>query len=202
MQLTGRAFLLSEDRSRCSRPGNSSLSFGRVKILFGEGLAVARKPVVGVVGTGANSGQAVANAKRLGELLAAEGWIVLSGGRNAGVMKAVSAGAKQKGGLTIGLLPTKASDVSPDIDVAIITDMNNARNNLIGLSSNVVIACGIDGPGTASEVALALKNDKNVILLGADAKAREFFKPLGGDKLFLADTPEQAVTIIKDRKLC
>jgi hypothetical protein len=100
------------------------------------------------------------------------------------------------------LLPSRASDVCPDIDVAIITDMNNGRNNLIGLSSNVVIACGIEGPGTASEVALALKNDKNVILLGADGKAREFFKSLGGEKLFLADTPEQAVTIIKDRKLC
>lgn len=163
---------------------------------------MGRKPVVGVVGTGADGGRAVETAERLGELLAGEGWVVLSGGRNAGVMRAVSRGAKKRDGLTIGLLPAKNSQVSPDIDVAVVTDMNNARNNLIGLSSNVVVACGIDGPGTASEVALALKNDKKVILLGVDGAAQEFFARLGGGKVLMADTPEQAVQLIKDHKLC
>jgi uncharacterized protein (TIGR00725 family) len=142
------------------------------------------------------------NTRLLGELLAAESWAVLSGGRNAGVMAAVNCGAKTRDGLTIGLLPSRTSDVCPDIDVVIITDLNNARNNLIGLSSDVVVACGVDGPGAASEVALALKNDKNVILLGAHAEAQAFFKLLGGDKVWLADTPEQAVKLIKDHKLC
>ena len=117
-------------------------------------------------------------------------------------MKAVSEGAKTGGGLSIGLLPSKTSEACPAIDIVIITDINNARNNLIGLSSNVVIACGIDGPGTASEVALALKNDKKVILLDVDDAAKAFFVRLGGDKVFLAANPEEAVTIIKDHKLC
>jgi uncharacterized protein (TIGR00725 family) len=141
-------------------------------------------------------------ARQLGELIAAEGWVVLSGGRNAGVMKAVSEGAKAKGGLTVGLLPDKSSTVAPEVDVAIFTDMNNARNNLIGLSSNVVVACGLDGPGTTSEVALALKNGKKVILLGADAAAQAFFKSMRRDSVFVADTPQKAVQIIKDNKLC
>jgi uncharacterized protein (TIGR00725 family) len=135
-------------------------------------------------------------------LLAAQGWVVLSGGRNAGVMRAVSEGAGQAGGLTVGLLPNKTSEVCPAIDLVINTDLNNARNNLIGLSSNVVVACGIDGPGTASEVALALKNGKKVILLGAHAAAQAFFKGLGGDKVLLADTPQQAVAAIKEHGLC
>ena len=163
---------------------------------------MARKPVVGVVGTGKDGGSAVQMARQLGELIAAEGWVVLSGGRNAGVMKAVSEGAKAKGGLTVGLLPDKSSTVAPEVDVAIFTDMNNARNNLIGLSSNVVVACGLDGPGTASEVALALKNGKKVILLGADATAQAFFKSMRRDSVFVADTPQKAIQIIKDNRLC
>ena len=141
-------------------------------------------------------------ARQLGELLVAEGWIVLSGGRNAGVMKAVSEGVKKRNGLSIGILPNASSEVSPDVDVAIITDLNNARNNLIGLSSNVLIACGIDGPGTASEVALALKNGKTVILLGVDAMAQAFFSGLGGENVLVVDSPQRAVQIIKEYNLC
>ena len=161
-----------------------------------------QRPVVGVVGTGKDGGPAVQNARQLGALIAAEGWIVLSGGRNAGVMSAVSEGAKSNGGLSIGLLPDKSSRVAPDVDVAIFTDLNNARNNLIGLSSNVIVACGLDGPGTASEVALALKNGKKVILLGADATAQAFFKAMRRDSVYFADTPQQAIQLIKDNKLC
>jgi uncharacterized protein (TIGR00725 family) len=141
-------------------------------------------------------------ARQLGELLAAEGWIVLSGGRNAGVMKAVSEGVKKRNGLSIGILPNASSEVCPDLDVAIITDLNNARNNVIGLSSNVLIACGIDGPGTASEVALALKNGKKVILLGVDPTAHAFFIALGGQNVLVADSPQRAIQIIKENKLC
>jgi uncharacterized protein (TIGR00725 family) len=167
------------------------------------GHLMALKPVVGVVGAGENASPAtVALASQLGELLAREGWIVLSGGRNAGVMKAVTEGCKRLGGFSIGLLPNSKSSYCPDLDVAIITDLNNARNNLIGLSSNVLIACGIDGPGTASEVALALKNGKKVILLGVNETALAFFVSLGGNNVFHADTPPRAVEIIKSNKLC
>ena len=47
--------------------------------------------------------------------------------------------------------------MSEAVDLPIVTDLGNARNNINVLSSNVVIACGM-GLGTASEVALALKN--------------------------------------------
>jgi uncharacterized protein (TIGR00725 family) len=161
-----------------------------------------RRPIVGVVGSGNDFAPAMDCARQLGELLVAEGWIVLSGGRNAGVMKAVSEGVKKRKGLSIGILPNASVEVCPDVDVAIITDLNNARNNLIGLSSNVLIACGIDGPGTASEVALALKNGKKVILLGVDAMAQAFFSGLGGENVLVVDSPQRAVQIIKEYNLC
>jgi uncharacterized protein (TIGR00725 family) len=140
-------------------------------------------------------------ARTLGERIAAEGWIVLSGGRNAGVMQAVNAGAREMGGLCIGLLPNRECDVSPDLDVVIITDLGNARNNVIALSSDVLIAVGIEGAGTASEVALALKNKKNVILIGPEAAGRAFFKTIGGKRVFVAATADEALQIIKEQKL-
>jgi uncharacterized protein (TIGR00725 family) len=55
------------------------------------------------MGAGENAtAQAVEWASRIGALIAEQGWIVLSGGRNAGVMDAVSAGAHQAGGTVLG----------------------------------------------------------------------------------------------------
>jgi uncharacterized protein (TIGR00725 family) len=133
------------------------------------------------------------NAYRLGRLLAEAGWTILSGGRDAGVMREVNRGAKSvPGSLTVGVLPGAASPVAADVDVAIITEMHNARNNINVLSSRVVIACGNGGPGTASEVALALKAGRLVILLGADELTCAFFRRLGGDRVLVAASPEEA----------
>jgi uncharacterized protein (TIGR00725 family) len=138
--------------------------------------------------------QDLANAYQLGRLLSEDGWIVLSGGRDAGVMREVNRGAKSvPGSLTVGILPSASSRVSADVDVVIITEMHNARNNINVLSSRVIIACGNGGPGTASEIALALKADRPVILLGADDLTQAFFQRLGGDKVEVADSPATAV---------
>jgi hypothetical protein len=93
-------------------------------------------------------------------------------------MAAALKGAKSRGGLTIGILPDAVEEIAADADVAIITDMHNGRNNVIVLSGNVVVACGVDGPGTASEVSLALKNRRHVVLLNASAEALRFFKSI------------------------
>lgn len=145
----------------------------------------------------------ISNARKLGELIAREGWVLLTGGRDVGVMKAVNQGAKQvEGSLTIGILPSTTDAISPDVDVAIITDMHNARNNINVLSSNVVIACGTGGPGTVSEVALALKAGKPVILLGAHPATSSFFQGLGGKTVLVVATPEEAIATIKRFQLC
>jgi uncharacterized protein (TIGR00725 family) len=162
---------------------------------------MARRPLIAVVGSGKDGIPAVGIARQLGERIAAEGWIVLSGGRNSGVMQAVNEGAKEVGGLCIGLLPNREAEISPDVDVAIITDLGNARNNLIALSCDVLIAVGVEGAGTASEVALAIKNKKKVILIGPEAAAKAFFKGIGGQRVFVAASAEEAVNLIKNQKL-
>jgi uncharacterized protein (TIGR00725 family) len=149
---------------------------------------------------GAGEGAApdeVTQARRLGELIARQGWVLLSGGRDAGVMREVNRGAKLvEGSLTIGILPDAKAQISEFVDVAIITDLGQARNNINVLSSDVVVACGRGGAGTASEIALAIKAGKPVILLAGDQASRAFFQTLTDHHLFTADTPEQVIEII------
>lgn len=113
-------------------------------------------------------------------MIAERGWVVLTGGRPLGVMAAACAGAKEvPGSLTLGILPDSTGGVGADVDLAVFTGMGDARNAINVLTSDVVVACGVEGPGTASEVALALKAGKPVILLGASAEARSFFQTIG-----------------------
>ncbi len=154
---------------------------------------------IAVVGSGDDRMEpAVSHALVLGELIAQEGWTVLSGGRDAGVMRAVNEGAKRVAeSLTVGILPGPEATVAPGIDVVLVTDLGNARNNVIVLSADVVVACGVDGAGTASEVALALKNGKPVILLAADETSRAFFRRISNGKVMTAATPQDAVEVIR-----
>ncbi len=130
---------------------------------------MTRKTVVGVMG-GADAGAEVcALARELGRRIAERGWVLLNGGRDAGVMRASAAGAHEVGGTVIGILPdADTSRAAPGLDFAIVTGMGDARNLINVLSSDVVIACP-GGAGTLSEVALALKSGRRVILLGWDA---------------------------------
>jgi len=143
------------------------------------------------------SEDAMANAFELGRLIALEGWVLLTGGRDAGVMDAACRGAKKGGGLTVGILPGADVDgMSEAVDIPILTGMGQARNNINVLSSRVLFACGI-GPGTASEIALALKAGKHVILLNCSNEGTVFFEALGKEKVFVASQPDEAITIAK-----
>lgn len=115
-----------------------------------------------------------------------------------GVMDAASRGAKAANGLTVGILPTDDDQaVSEAVDIAIMTGMGNARNAINVLSSDVVIACGM-GAGTASEVALALKTNKPVVLLTDHQESLLFFQSLSNDNIFLATSPDAAIYFVKE----
>jgi len=155
-----------------------------------------RRSVIGVVGTGREAEPAVSHARELGRLIAKRGWVMITGGRNAGVMNAASDGAKEvAGSLVIGILPDVETEISDAVDVAIVTGTGEARNNVIVLSADVVIACGVDDAGTASEVSLALKAYKPVILVAAGDAAERFFSGIGGENIHIAGTPVDAVAI-------
>jgi uncharacterized protein (TIGR00725 family) len=81
-------------------------------------------------------------------------------------MEAACRGAKEAGGLTVGILPgSDRSEANPYVDVVLPTGLGEARNALVVGAADVVIAVG-GGYGTLSEIALALKAGKRVIGLG------------------------------------
>ena len=158
-----------------------------------------RRPIIGIMGAGQASSGSLAAACELGALVAERGWILLTGGRPAGVMAAACAGAKQvRNSMTLGILPG-ADGAGSDVDIAVFTAMGDARNAINVLTSDVVVACGVEGPGTASEVSLALGAGKPVILLAAAHAARVFFEGLDANgRLIGAETPIDVVRLIEE----
>jgi uncharacterized protein (TIGR00725 family) len=141
-------------------------------------------------------------ARQLGRLVAEAGWVLLTGGRPAGVMEAASAGARSvPGSLTLGILPSGPDGpVSEHVDVAVFTGVGEARNAINVLSSDVVVACGVEGPGTASEVALALRLDRPTILLAPSPEAAAFFRTIqGAARLYQVGAPAAVVEMIEHR---
>ncbi len=157
------------------------------------------KILIAVIGAGENADPAsMAFAEVLGKHIAEQGWILVTGGRNVGIMEAANRGAKQvPGSLTVGILPSPHTRASAFVDIPIVTDMGNARNNVIVLSAQGIIACGDGGPGTVSEIALALKSEKSVILLGTSPEFTRFCQCLGKDRILLASSPEEAIQLVK-----
>jgi uncharacterized protein (TIGR00725 family) len=156
-----------------------------------------RQTIIGVMGPGDKASQAdLKLAGELGRLIAEKKWTLLTGGRSEGVMDAASKAAKQAGGQTIGVLPFKTFDqtqVSPWVDFVILTGMEEARNLINVLTSDVVLVCGM-GSGTASEVALALKTERPVVLVAPDPQVARFFASLGDPKI--ASDAEHAIQIV------
>lgn len=156
-----------------------------------------RRRVLAVIGPGEGAtSESLTAAFRLGELAAGLGWMVLTGGRCAGVMDAAARGARAAGGIAIGVLPSAdARDASPALDIAIVTGIGEMRNQAVVLSSDAVVMCGMNA-GTAVEAALAVKYRKPLILLASDPTVRAFFRSLDGDRVRLAETPEEAIACL------
>lgn len=134
----------------------------------------------------------------LGKAIAQQGWITLTGGRSFGVMDASLKGASEIGGMTIGVLPGDSDKNSSEhAQIKIITSMGSGRNYISVLSSHVVVVLGM-AAGTASEVALALKSRKKVILLNQDEITIRFFKNLGSYNVLISKTVEETIQHIKD----
>jgi uncharacterized protein (TIGR00725 family) len=151
--------------------------------------------IVGVMGGGSATEADIRQAYRLGRLIAENGWILLNGGRRSGIMAASARGAAEAGGLTVGILPDDhKGQMAEHIQIPILTGMGSARNYINVLSSDVVVACP-GGAGTLSEIALALKHRKTVILLNVDPG--DLFRSYRDqNQLISADTAEQVIALI------
>ncbi|MEA1940499.1 MAG: DNA-binding protein, partial [Candidatus Caldatribacteriota bacterium] len=112
-------------------------------------------------------------------------------------MEASARGAKENGGLTIGILPGDSPKwASEYIDIPIVTGIGFARNYINVLSSEVVVA--LPGrTGTISEIALALNIGKKVISLNFDLGS-VFKEYVEVEQLIYKKRPEEVISLIKD----
>ena len=120
-----------------------------------------RKFLVAVIG-GHKCDEGVSDlAEQVGKIVADVGAVLVCGGLG-GIMEAASRGAKEAGGLTIGIIPGKdKTQANPFVDIVLPTDMGFSRNTLVVGTADLVVA--LPGEyGTLSEISFALIGKKPV----------------------------------------
>ncbi len=118
--------------------------------------------LIGVIGGDEAQSDSLRLAYEVGREIASRGHVLVSGGRG-GVMRESCRGAKEAGGLTVGILPgDDLSDANEFLDIPIITGIGFARNSIVARTANALIA--IDGSyGTLSEIAYGLTAGRHVV---------------------------------------
>ncbi len=149
------------------------------------------KIVIAVFGSGSASEAEAGLAYDVGHFIASRGAILVCGGLG-GCMEHAAKGAKEQGGLTIGIIPTyEKSSANQFIDIVIPTGMGHARNALVASTCDAAVAIG-GATGTLSEIGLARKMGKPVVCLGCWEFKDDWEETAG---LVRADTPEKAVSL-------
>ncbi|WP_135824043.1 TIGR00725 family protein [Halorussus ruber] len=120
---------------------------------------------VSVIGGGTVTDEQAQTAEAVGKLLAQRGHTVVCGGLG-GVMEAACRGATDAGGRTIGILPgEERAAANPYVDTAIATGLGHARNPLVVMNGDAVIAVD-GGVGTLSELGFAGVFERPIAGLG------------------------------------
>ncbi|UCE13713.1 MAG: TIGR00725 family protein [Candidatus Heimdallarchaeota archaeon] len=101
----------------------------------------------------------------IGKEIAQARAILICGGRG-GVMEAACKGVYDSGGISVGILPTNERDpeVNEYITIKIPTFLHWARNVLVPLASDGVIACA-GGAGTLSELSFTWMSEKPLVCI-------------------------------------
>jgi hypothetical protein len=136
----------------------------------------------------------------IGRLLAKNKYAISCGGLFGG-MEAVCKGAKQENGLTIGIIPYKEKKAANDyVDIAIPVPFSQARNLIVVLSGDAVVAIG-GKAGTLSEMFFAWIYQKPIVALASvpgwsSKMANEKIDDRRRDKIYGAKTPEEVIEIL------
>lgn len=123
--------------------------------------------------------------------------VLVSGGLK-GVMLAASRGAKEAGGITVGIIPQdEPSEANEFCDIVIPTGMGMTRDFLTALSADGIIIIG-GGSGTLAEVCAAYMHKKPMVAIKntggiAEQYADKFLDHRNRIKIIGVDSPQEAV---------
>jgi uncharacterized protein (TIGR00725 family) len=144
-----------------------------------------RRLVVAVIGAGDAPRAVCKLAFEVGREIARAGAVLMNGGRT-GVMESAAAGAREKGGHTIGIIPGyDRRAANRHVEFVIATGIGEARNAVIVASADAVIALAGEG-GTLAEIGFAKKFGKPVVAIDSWAEIQGLHR---------ADTPADAVAL-------
>ncbi len=119
------------------------------------------RKVVAIIGPSEPSAKEYEMAYSVGKFLGSKGFVVATGGKS-GIMEGALKGAKEVGGLTIGILPEgDLSYANRFVDIPITTGLGEVRNFVLVNSGYFVVSIGIS-EGTLIELAYALKVGKTI----------------------------------------
>jgi hypothetical protein len=146
---------------------------------------------ISVIGGGQCGAAEYASAMEVGRLVAKTGATLVCGGL-AGIMEAAARGAKEAGGTTIGILPGHDRNLAnPYIDHVVTTGIGHARNLAVVSSGDAVIAVG-GGYGTLSEIGLAAKIGRPVVILSGWRLQND----QGTEGIWYASSPREAMALV------
>jgi uncharacterized protein (TIGR00725 family) len=147
--------------------------------------------ILAVIGSGNASPEEVELAEAVGREIAEHTAVLVCGGLG-GVMEAACRGARQEGGLTVGILPgTCAQDANPWVVIPIATGVGEACNVIVVTAADAVIAIG-GGFGTLSEIGHALKLKRPVVGLHTWDLCKEMS---ACEEVAMATSPREAVAL-------
>jgi len=160
------------------------------------------KATISVIGASEISFEIEQKAIELGRLLAKNGYAISCGGLT-GVMEAVCKGAKQEGGLTIGITPFESKRMANKyVDIEIPVPFSQARNIIVILSGDACVA--VSGKaGTLSEICFAWIYNKPLLALtdvgGWSSKiAGQQIDDRRKDKVIGIDNPQGIIDKLND----
>ena len=164
-----------------------------------------RKKFIAVIGGGQCSPEEARLAEEVGRELARRGAILVCGGLG-GVMEAACKGAKDKHGLTIGILPQgEFESANKFCDVVIPTGIGFSRNFIVATSVDGIIVVG-GGVGTLIEISVGYMLKKMMIAMSgsggiADEYGGKYIDERKRIKILKRKNPQKAVhdIIIKNQ---
>lgn len=167
-----------------------------------------RRLQIGVMGSAADlkySEEIEAVAEEVGKLIAERNGILFFGAEKDydSLSTAACRGAKQQGGLTVGVTYGKGKDIwqteNADVIIPCGLERGGGRETVLVLGCDAIIAIS-GGSGTLTEMAIAYQaNIPTIAIKGyggwADKLADTFIDARERSRTYLANTPQEAVEI-------